>query len=129
MNKIKVQVRNENGATMFYNARNQRMAYITKDENHIGRYIGRHGCLSQCDNKTYPEAVEFITDSIEKLCAELGIEVEFCELKKKSRGEQIEEAAQEYVKTQGFVSDEFEDSLNLTAFITGAKWADEHRNG
>lgn len=56
------------------------IAHIGKDGKNTGRYAGRidhAGVFAGCHNRTFPDAVEFISDAIERHFAAFGLNVEF----------------------------------------------------
>ena len=53
------------------------VATITKDFFNKGRYSASFGIFGCCNNKRYPDAVEFITGCIENHFANFGLNVEF----------------------------------------------------
>lgn len=53
------------------------IATITKDSFNKGRFCGSFGPFGCCNNSRYPDAVEFVTDCIERHFANFGLNVEF----------------------------------------------------
>lgn len=53
------------------------IATITKDGLNEGRYSASFGVFGGCSNVGYPEAVEFITDCIERHFENFGLNVKF----------------------------------------------------
>lgn len=53
------------------------IATITKDSFNKGRFCGSFGVFGCCNNNTYPNALEFITNCIERHFANFGLNVEF----------------------------------------------------
>lgn len=77
-NLIKVKVKEcANGHTELYIGETN-IATIQKDWKNVGRWAGHFSVFGVCNNKTFPEAVEFITDCIDRHFAQFGIEVSYC---------------------------------------------------
>lgn len=78
MQTITVTASNKGNVTLL-SINNKCIAHIGKDINNIGRYAGRvnHAGGVMCNNMRYSEAVEFITDAIERLFAGFGLDVKF----------------------------------------------------
>lgn len=53
------------------------IATISKDSFNEGRYSASFGAFGYCNNSHYPDAVEFITDCIERHFANFGLNVKF----------------------------------------------------
>ena len=53
------------------------IATITKDVFNPGRYSASFGAFGGCNNCRYPDALEFITDCIERHFENFGLDVEF----------------------------------------------------
>lgn len=53
------------------------IATITKDSFNKGRFCGSFGVFGCCNNSRYPDAVEFITDCIERHFGNFGLNVDF----------------------------------------------------
>ena len=53
------------------------IATISKDSFNNGRYCGSFGAFGCCNNRRYPDAVEFILRCIENHFAQFGLNVEF----------------------------------------------------
>ena len=53
------------------------IATITKDSFNKGRFCGSFGAFGCCNNSRYPDAVEFVTDCIERHFSNFGLNVEF----------------------------------------------------
>lgn len=75
---LKIEVTTTDGVTDFVTLTNKkRIAIISSDSYHAGKYIGKFGVFESCNNSTFAEAVEFVSDCIERHFAEYGINVEF----------------------------------------------------
>lgn len=79
---LKIEVKTENRTdgktvTEFYINGVKHIASVINDFNNIGKYSGYCGTLGACNNVTYPEAIEFVSDCIERHFAEFGINIEF----------------------------------------------------
>lgn len=53
------------------------IATISKDSFNKGRYCASFGPFGCCNNSRYPEALEYITDCIERHFAKFGLNVTF----------------------------------------------------
>lgn len=53
------------------------IATISKDFYNKGRYSASFGIFGNCNNKSYPDTLEFITDCIERHFAKFGLNVTF----------------------------------------------------
>lgn len=53
------------------------LAAVGYDFYNKGRFAGRFSPFASCNNKTFPEAVEFISDAICSHFARFGLNVEF----------------------------------------------------
>lgn len=53
------------------------LAAVGNDFDNKGRFAGRFSPFASCNNKTFPEAVEFIGDTICSHFAQFGLNVEF----------------------------------------------------
>ena len=79
MQTIRVNTRtNDNGVATF-SVNGVCIAHVGIDLFNIGRYAGRinHAGGAVCNNKTFPDAVEFISDAITNHFAAFGLNVEF----------------------------------------------------
>lgn len=80
MQTIKVKTRtNATGSVMTFNINGTCIAHVGTDLHNAGRYAGRvnHAGGAVCNNRTFPDAVEFISDAIENHFAAFGLNVEF----------------------------------------------------
>lgn len=80
MHTIKVNTRtNPNNSVTTFSVNGVCVAHVGTDLYNVGRYAGRINQAggAVCNNKTFPEAVEFIGDAISSLFASLGMNVEF----------------------------------------------------
>lgn len=80
MQTIKVNTQtNPNGSVTMFTINGVCIAHVGTDLFNVGRYAGRVNQAggAVCNNKTFPEAVEFIGDAICTLFASLGLNVEF----------------------------------------------------
>lgn len=79
MQTIKINTRtNANNVTIFA-INGVCVAHVGTDLYNVGHYAGRINQAggAVCNNKTFPEAVEFIGDALCRLFASLGLGVEF----------------------------------------------------
>lgn len=53
------------------------LAAVGTDFHNKGRYAGQFSPFASCNNKTFADAVEFISDAIENHFAAFGLNVEF----------------------------------------------------
>lgn len=53
------------------------IATISKDSFNKGRFCASFGAFGCCNNNSYPNALEFITNCIERYFANFGLNVEF----------------------------------------------------
>lgn len=75
---LKIEVTTIDGVTDFVTMTNKkRIGIISSDSYHAGKYIGKFGVFESCNNSTFAEAVEFVSDCIERHFAEFGINVEY----------------------------------------------------
>lgn len=80
MQTIKVNLRtNPNGGVTTFSINGVCIAHVGTDLFNVGRYAGRinHAGGAVCNNKTFPEAVEFVSDAICNHFAAYGLNVEF----------------------------------------------------
>lgn len=80
MQTIKVNTRtNAKGSVTMFTINGVCIAHVGTDLFNVGRYAGRINQAggAACNNKTFPEAVEFIGDAICNLFSSLGLNVEF----------------------------------------------------
>lgn len=56
------------------------LAAVGNDFYNKGRYAGQFSPFASCNNKGFADAVEFISDAIERFFDNLGINVEFTQL-------------------------------------------------
>lgn len=77
MQTIKVNTSKTEYGVVFAVQDGNRLADIGTDFYNKGRYAGRFGPFASCNNKTLPEAVEFISDVIRSFFAKYGLNVEF----------------------------------------------------
>lgn len=73
---LKIEVTTENNVTRFDATNGKKMAVIMADSFN-GGFCAYCGTFGSCSGKTYPEAVEFVSDCIERHFAEYGINVDF----------------------------------------------------
>lgn len=76
--RINTRTNEANGITIF-SINGVCIAHVGTDLYNVGRYAGRvnHAGGAVCNNKTFPEAVEFIGDAICSHFEKFGLEVEF----------------------------------------------------
>lgn len=80
MQTIKVNTRtNPNNSVTTFSVNGVCIAHVGTDLFNVGRYAGRVNQAggAVCNNKTFPEAIEFIGNAICTLFASLGLNVEF----------------------------------------------------
>lgn len=80
MQTIKVTTRtNANGGVTMFIINGVCIAHVGTDLYNVGRYAGRvnNAGGAMCNNCTFPDAVEFISDAIENHFAQFGLNVEF----------------------------------------------------
>lgn len=80
MQTIKVNTRtNANGSVTMFTINGVCIAHVGRDLFNVGRYAGRvnNAGGAMCNNCTFPDAVEFISDAIENHFAAFGLNVEF----------------------------------------------------
>lgn len=80
MQTIKVNTRtNATGSVTTFSVNGVCVAHVGKDFRNAGRYAGRinHADGAVCNNRTFPDAVEFISDAITAHFAAFGLAVEF----------------------------------------------------
>lgn len=53
---------------------------VGSDFFHVGRYSGNAGLWGSCNNSDYTDALEFVSDCIERNLGKFGISVEFVTL-------------------------------------------------
>lgn len=68
---------NQQGEKTALQIGNKVIATITKDSFNEGRYSASFGAFGGCNNCRYPDALEFITDCIERHFENFGLNVEF----------------------------------------------------
>lgn len=76
MQTIKVNVKREKENVLFL-INGKQIANIGKDFFNKGRYSGGFGGFGSCNNLRFPEALEFISDCIEKHFAKFNLSVNF----------------------------------------------------
>lgn len=80
MQTIKVNTRTSaNGSVTMFTINGVCVAHVGTDLYNVGRYAGRvnHAGGAVCNNSTFADAVEFISDAIENHFAAFGLNVEF----------------------------------------------------
>lgn len=80
MQTIKVNTRtNARGSVTMFNINGVCIAHVGVDTHNVGKYAGRINQAggAVCNNTTFPEAVEFISDAITAHFAAFGLKVEF----------------------------------------------------
>lgn len=80
MQTIKVNTRtNANSSITTFSINGTCIAHVGTDLYNVGRYAGRinHAGGAVCNNRTFADAVEFISDAITNYFAAFGLDVEF----------------------------------------------------
>lgn len=80
MQTVRVNTRTNAGSNVTtFSVNGKCIAHVGTDLYNVGRYAGRINTAggAVCNNRTYPEAVDFISDAICEHLAAFGLEVEF----------------------------------------------------
>lgn len=78
MQTIKINTRtNTNGNVTMFTVNGVCVAHVGTDLYNVGRYAGQFSPFASCNNSTFADAVEFISDAIESHFAAFGLNVEF----------------------------------------------------
>lgn len=76
MQTIRVNTSTKDG-NAFFSIDGKEIARTYSDWHNKGRYQGNFGAYGACNNRTFADAVEFISDAIESHFAAFGLNVEF----------------------------------------------------